>query len=59
VSLSLVGAPAHGDAARPTISGNGRFVTYESTATDAVAGDTNAVTDVALVHDRTPGRRAG
>ena len=55
VSLSSVGALAHGDAARPVISGSGRFVTYESTAADAVAADSNTVTD-AFVYDRTLGQ---
>lgn len=55
VSMSSGGGLAHGAAARPTISGNGRFVTYQSTAADAVGGDTNNVTD-GFVYDRTLGQ---
>lgn len=54
-SLSSSGGLAQGIAARPTISGNGRFVTYESTAANAVATDTNAMAD-AFVYDRTLGQ---
>jgi Tol biopolymer transport system component len=35
----------------PSISGDSRFVAFESTATDLVASDTNGVSDV-FVHDR-------
>ncbi len=41
----------------PSISGDGRFVTFESNAADVVAGDTNGVQD-AFVLDRTTGKRA-
>lgn len=51
VSLNATGGLAHGIAAAPTISGDGRFVGYESAASDAVTDDTNGVTD-AFVYDR-------
>ncbi len=54
-SLSSTGGLAHGAASRPRISNNGRFVSYESTAADAVAGDTNGVPDT-FVYDRTTGQ---
>ena len=38
----------------PSISADGRYVAFDSTAADLVAGDTNGVTDV-FVHDRMSG----
>ncbi len=40
-----------GDSGDPAISGDGRFVTFHSAATNLVPGDTNGVLDV-FVHDR-------
>ncbi|WP_104108360.1 PD40 domain-containing protein [Nocardioides sp. 616] len=51
VSLDSAGALANEDSRRPAISGDGRFVTYESWATNLVPGDTNRAYDV-FVHDR-------
>jgi cold shock CspA family protein len=51
VSVGSDGAQADGYSNVPTISGNGRFVGFESDATNLVADDTNGVTDV-FVHDR-------
>ena len=51
VSRNAAGGLAHGIAGRPTISGDGRFVAYESSAADAVTDDTNGVGD-AFVFDR-------
>lgn len=34
---------------QPVISGNGRFVAYETTASNVVAGDTNGVADIFIV----------
>ena len=51
VSRNTSGGLAHGAATGPTISGDGRFVAYESTAADAVSDDTNGVAD-AFVFDR-------
>lgn len=38
----------------PSISADGRFVVFDSAATNLVAGDTNGIADV-FVHDRTAG----
>jgi Tol biopolymer transport system component len=50
-SRSSSGGLAHGVASGPTISGDGRYVAYESTATDAVSDDTNGAAD-SFVFDR-------
>lgn len=46
VSTSSAGAQANGDSYRPSISGDGRFVVFESVGTNLVAGDTNSQSDV-------------
>lgn len=51
ISVDSAGAQANNSAAVPYISSNGRFVTFDSYATNLVAGDTNGVLDVFL-HDR-------
>lgn len=53
VSVSSSGAQGNGHSGdrTPTTSGNGRFVTFESKATNLVPGDTNGYADV-FVHDR-------
>ena len=48
VSVSSAGVEANGPSGPPSISGNGRFVVFASAATNLVAGDTNAVTDIFL-----------
>lgn len=45
VSTGLRGRPANGPSYRPTVSDNGRYVAFTSTATNLVAGDTNRVMD--------------
>jgi hypothetical protein len=50
VSVESTGRQANGDSADPSISGNGRFVAFESLATNLVPGDTNGGIDV-FVHD--------
>ena len=54
VSLATAGTQANGPSFRPSISGDGRYVTFESEASNLVAGDTNGVVDV-FVHDRDTG----
>jgi Tol biopolymer transport system component len=54
VSVASGGAQADGFSSFGTISGDGRFVAFESQATNLVLGDTNGFTDV-FVHDRTTG----
>jgi Tol biopolymer transport system component len=51
VSVGQGGVLAGGDSGFPSISADGRYVAFESEATNLVPGDTNALTDV-FVHDR-------
>jgi Tol biopolymer transport system component len=46
VSVNQSGAPGPGESTRPTISGNGRYIAFESTSSDLVAGDVNSIRDV-------------
>ena len=54
VSVSSSGAEGNGDSRFPTISDDGRYVTFDSLATNLVAGDTNGVRDI-FRHDRQTG----
>src|SRR5437588_12993673 len=51
VSVDSHGAQGNGDSSSPKISADGRFVAFTSSASNLVAGDTHAVTDV-FVRDR-------
>jgi len=51
VSVDSGGREANGDSNSPSISGDGRYVAFESSAPDLVAGDTNGKVDI-FVHDR-------
>lgn len=51
VSLSGSGLPGNGRSAYPAISGDGRFVVFESNATNLVPNDNNLETDI-FVFDR-------
>jgi hypothetical protein len=51
VNLGIAGAQADAFSSEPALSDDGRFVAFTSTATNLVAGDTNAVLDV-FVRDR-------
>ena len=55
VSVALGGGPADGPSGHPTVSDFGRFVAFESDATNLVPGDTNGARDV-FVRDRSLGR---
>jgi len=46
VSQSTDGTLGNGDSFNPMVSSNGRFVVFESNATNLVAGDTNGQTDI-------------
>ncbi len=48
VSVATGGAEANGSSDAAIVSDDGRFVAFESDATNLVTGDTNAVTDVFL-----------
>jgi Tol biopolymer transport system component len=54
VSVDSSGAQGNGLSRLPTISADGRFVVFQSDASNLVAGDTNGVEDI-FVHDRTTG----
>lgn len=51
VSANRSGVPANADSLNPAISASGRYVAFESRATDLVAGDSDAITDI-FVYDR-------
>ena len=51
VSVATGGTESNGPARFPSISADGRFVTFESSASNLVPGDTNNSTDV-FVYDR-------
>lgn len=46
VSTNSDGAEANGNNERPSISADGRFVAFQSSASNLVSGDTNGMTDV-------------
>jgi Tol biopolymer transport system component len=56
LSVALDGGPANGDSGTPAISADGRYVAFESDATDLVRGDTNESRDV-FVRDLLIGKR--
>lgn len=51
VSVTGIGGQANGRSFTPSISGDGRFVTFSSEATNLVKGDTNHATDI-FIRDR-------
>ncbi len=51
VSVNSIGMDGTGPSGSPSISGDGRFMAFDSSAPDLVTGDTNGWTDV-FVHDR-------
>lgn len=53
-SVGMGGVAADGPSQSPSLSANGRFVAFESFATNLVADDTNGEADV-FVHDRVSG----
>ena len=54
VSVDSTGTQGNGSSYYPSISSDGRYVVFYSTASNLVAGDSNGVHDV-FVHDRTTG----
>jgi len=55
VSLGSLSVQGDQPSTAPRISGDGRFVAFQSAATNLVPGDTNSAPDI-FVHDRTPVR---
>ena len=53
LSVAAGGGNANGASRQPRISGDGRWVVFESDASNLVAGDTNGVTDVFLLDRQT------
>jgi Tol biopolymer transport system component len=53
VSQNLVGAASNGASGLPSVSGDGRYVAYQSSATDLIANDLNGRTDI-FITDRDP-----
>ena len=51
VSVSSIGIQGNSASSAPSISSDGRYIAFESTANNIVAGDTNGVTDI-FVYDR-------
>jgi Tol biopolymer transport system component len=51
VSLDASGAPGNGDTEGPAVSADGRFLAFQSWASNFVSGDTNEVNDI-FVRDR-------
>ncbi|MGH9038145.1 MAG: TolB family protein, partial [Acidimicrobiia bacterium] len=54
VSVATGGGEANGASFRPALSADGRYVVFESVASNMVPGDTNGVADIFL-HDRGTG----
>ena len=54
VSVDSSGNQGNSNSYVPSISGDGRFVAFESTASNLVSGDTNGTADI-FVHDRQTG----
>jgi Tol biopolymer transport system component len=50
VSLATGGTQSNDDSTDPSISADGRYIAFESLATNLVSGDTNGVSDI-FVHD--------
>src|ERR1700687_6044006 len=51
VSISTNGTQGNGESLKPSISGNGRFVAFQSDASNLVPNDTNGASDI-FVRDR-------
>jgi DNA-binding beta-propeller fold protein YncE/Tol biopolymer transport system component len=55
VSVASTGTQGNGDSTRSSISADGRYVAFESEASNLVGGDTNTSMDI-FVHDRQTGQ---
>jgi Tol biopolymer transport system component len=56
VSVSSAGVQGNYGSSNPTISADGRFVAFESSASNLVPGDTNGANGDIFVHDRETGQ---
>src|SRR5690606_40951715 len=54
VSVASDGTQGNANTSKAALSGDGRYVAFQSIATNLVPGDTNGATDV-FVHDRLTG----
>jgi Tol biopolymer transport system component len=54
VSVATNGAQGNGDSNGPSISADGRYVSFASVASTLVSGDTNGMSDI-FIHDRQTG----
>ena len=54
VSVSLEGGDPNGPSGHPALSADGRYVAFESQATNLVSGDHNSIVDI-FIHDRQTG----
>jgi Tol biopolymer transport system component len=52
ISIGADGAIADGNSLRPAISADGRYVAFESAATNLITGDANGLTDVFVAPNR-------
>ena len=57
VTEGVAGAQANGSSAFPTVSADGRFIAFQSSASNLVARDTNGLPDI-FYHDRRTGTTA-
>jgi hypothetical protein len=57
ISTSSAGVMGNGNSFNPSISADGRFVTFHTAATNLVAGDINRMNDI-FVRDRKSGTTA-
>ena len=55
ISVSSSGAQGNGGSSNPSISSDGRYIAFESDASNLVSGDTNDFGDI-FVHDRQTGQ---
>ncbi len=51
ISLATIGTQGNGDSTSSSISSNGRYIAYESNASNLVPGDTNGQSDI-FIYDR-------
>ena len=55
VSVDSNGTQGNSDSTQPSISNDGRYIAYASTASNLIANDTNGTTEDVILHDRQTG----